>query len=129
MGFRNRRVSNQPTHSSVANATASNDRHGPRRCYAEVAEAMGYMLGRRAAFVRFLCGIAFEREAWLFAGSDRGSEHAAVMHTLIQTARLVGGDPQAWLADVLARITGRAVHRLDERLHWNSTGGPARLAA
>jgi len=47
--------------------------------------------------------MALGRKAWLFAGSDRGGERAAVMLTLIQTAKLNGVDPQAWLADVLAR--------------------------
>ena len=40
----------------------------------------------------------------MFAGSDRGGERAALMLTLIQTAKLNDVDPQAWLADVLARI-------------------------
>jgi hypothetical protein len=86
--------------------------------HAEVAKAMDYMLKRWSAFTRFLddgrvCltnnaaerelrGIALGRKSWLFAGSDRGGERAAVMYTLIQTARLNDVDPQAWLADVLA---------------------------
>ena len=41
------------------------------------------------------------------------------MFTLIQTAKLNGVDPQAWLADVLARIADHAIHRLDELLPWN----------
>ena len=53
---------------------------------------------------RELRGIALGRKSWLFAGSDRGGERAAVMLTLIQTAKLNDIDPQAWLADVLARI-------------------------
>jgi len=101
----------------------------------EVAKAMDYMLKRIGVFTRFLddgriClsnnaaertlrGIALGRKSWLFAGSDRGGERAAVMLTLIQTARLNDIDPQAWLADVLARIAGHAVHRLDELLPWN----------
>ena len=43
----------------------------------------------------------------------------AVMLTLIQTCRLHDVDPQAWLADVLARINDHAIHRLDELLPWN----------
>src|SRR5262249_49178080 len=66
---------------------------------------------------------------WLFAGSDRGGERAAVMYTLIQTARLNGVDPQAWLADVLARINDHNIHRLDQLLPWNWKAQPARLAA
>src|SRR5262249_19247059 len=47
-----------------------------------------------------LRGIALGRKSWLFAGSDRGGERAAVMYTLIQTARLNDVDPQAWLVNV-----------------------------
>ena len=101
----------------------------------EVAKAMNYMLKRIDAFTRFLhdgriCltnnaaerelrGIALGRKSWLFAGSDRGGERAALMLTLIQTARLNGVDPQAWLADVLARMNDHAIHRLDELLPWS----------
>jgi hypothetical protein len=75
------------------------------------------------------CEIALGRKSWLFAGSDRGGERAAVMYTLIQTARLNDVDPQAWLADVLARINDHNIHRLEELLPWNWKAGPARLAA
>ena len=68
---------------------------------------------------RALRGMALGRKAWLFAGSDRGGERAAVMFTLIMTAKLNDVDPQAWLADVLARIADHAIHRLDELLPWN----------
>ena len=64
-------------------------------------------------------GIALGRKAWLFAGSDRGGQRAAVMFTLIHTAKLNDVDPQAWLADVLARINDHNIHRLDEQLPWN----------
>ena len=103
--------------------------------HSDVAKAMNYMLNRWDTFTRFLqdgriCltnnaaeralrGIALGRKSWLFAGSDRGGERAAVMYTLIQTARLNDVDPQAWLADVLARINDHAIHRLDELLPWN----------
>ena len=108
----------------------------------EVAKAMDYMLKRIAVFTRFLedgriCltnnaaerelrGIALGRKSWLFAGSDRGGERAAVMLTLIQTAKLNDVDPQAWLADVLARINDHAIHRLDELLPWNWAAGAER---
>jgi hypothetical protein len=95
---------------------------------------MDYMLKRWAAFTRFLddgriCltnnaaeralrGIALGRKAWLFAGSDRGGERAALMYTLIQTARLNDIDPQAWLSDVLARINEHKITELDALLPW-----------
>ena len=85
---------------------------------------MDYILKRWPAFTRFLddgriClsnnaaerslrGIALGRKSWLFcAGSDRGGQRAAAMYSLVVTAKLNEIDPQAWLADVLARIAGR----------------------
>jgi hypothetical protein len=68
---------------------------------------------------RALRGIAIGRRAWLFAGSDRGGERAAAMFTLIETAKLNGVDPQAWLADVLRRINDHPAARLAELLPWN----------
>jgi hypothetical protein len=59
------------------------------------------------------------RKAWLFAGSDRGGHRAALMYTLIVTAKMNGVDSQAWLADVLARIAEHPSQRFDERLPWN----------
>lgn len=101
----------------------------------DVAKAMDYMLKRWSAFTRFLddgrvClsnnaaerglrGIALGRKSWLFAGSDRGGERAAAMYSLIVTAKMNNIDPQAWLADVLARIAGLPAHRLDDLLPWN----------
>ncbi len=78
---------------------------------------------------RALRGIALGRKSWLFAGSDRGGERAAVMYTLIQTARLNDVDPQAWLADVLARINDHKIQRLDQLLPWNWKTAAAKLAA
>jgi transposase len=113
--------------------------------HSEVAKAMDYMLKRWAPFTRFLddgriCltnnaaerelrGIALGRKSWLFAGSDRGGERAAVMYTLIQTAKLNGIDPQAWLADVLARINDHNIQRLDQLLPWNWKATANKLAA
>jgi transposase len=101
----------------------------------DLAKAMDYMLKRWPAFTRFLddgrvCvsnnaaerglrGIALGRKSWLFAGSDRGGQRAAAMYSLIVTAKMNDIDPQAWLADVLARIAGHPAHRLDELLPWN----------
>ena len=68
---------------------------------------------------RALRGFALGRKSWLFAGSDRGAERAAVMATLIMTAKLNDIDPQAWLADVLARIAALPQGRLYELLPWN----------
>ena len=59
------------------------------------------------------------RKSWLFAGSNRGGERAAVMYTLIGTAKLNDVDPQAWLADVLARIAEMPQTRLHQFLPWH----------
>jgi IS66 C-terminal element/Transposase IS66 family len=64
-------------------------------------------------------GIALGRKSWLFCGSDRGGERAAVMYSLIVTAKMNDIDPQAWLADVLARIAEHPVQKIDELLPWN----------
>ena len=96
---------------------------------------MDYMLKRIDAFTRFLAdgriclnnnaaeralrGIALGRKSWLFAGSDRGGERAAVMFTLIQSAKLNDVDSKAWLADVLARIADHKITDLAALLPWN----------
>ena len=101
----------------------------------DLAKAINYMLRRWHAFTRFLddgrvclsnnaaeralrC-VPLGRKAWLFAGSDRGGQRAAIVFSLIQTCRLNDVDPQAWLADVLARIADYPISRLDELLPWN----------
>jgi transposase len=110
----------------------------------DVAKAMDYMLKRWIAFTRFLddgriClsnnaaergvrGIALGRKSWLFCGSDRGGERAAVMYSLIVTAKMNDIDPQAWLADVLARIAEHPVQKLDELLPWNWRGSSAQIS-
>ena len=53
--------------------------------------------------------------------SDAGGERAAVFYSLIVTARLNNLDPQAWLADILARIADHPITRLHELLPWNWT--------
>ncbi len=101
----------------------------------DLAKAINYILKRSTAFNLFLedgcvClsnnaaerglrGIALGRRAWLFCGSDRGGDRAAMMYSLIVTAKMNDVDPQAWLTDVLARIASHPAHRLDELLPWN----------
>ena len=105
----------------------------------DLAKAINYMLRRWEAFTRFLddgrvcltnnaaeralrC-IPLGRKAWLFCGSDRGGQRAAVLYTLIQTCRLNNVDPQAWLADILTRIADHPASRLDDLLPWNWAAG------
>jgi transposase len=61
------------------------------------------------------------RKNWLFAGADTGGETLARAMTLIETAKLNGLDPQAYLADVLDRIHDHKINRLDELLPWDWT--------
>ena len=68
---------------------------------------------------RALRGIALGRKSWLFAGSERGGERAAFMYTLIISCKMNNIDPQAWMADVLARMPNITVSRLPELLPWN----------
>jgi IS66 C-terminal element len=63
--------------------------------------------------------IAIGRKNWTFAGSDAGGDRAAAIYTLIETCKMNDVDPQAWLADVLARLPDHPAHRLDELLPWN----------
>jgi transposase len=113
--------------------------------HAPIAKAMDYMLKRWSSFARFLddgriCisnnaaeralrSLALGRKSWLFAGSDRGADRAAIMYTLIQSAKLNGVDPQAWLADVLARINDHKVNDLAALLPWNWTDQASRKLA
>jgi hypothetical protein len=113
----------------------------------DLAKALDYALKRWSAFTQFLSdgrvcstnnaaeralrGVALGRKAWLFAGSDRGGERAAMMYALITTAKLNNVDPRAWLANVLARIADHPASGLDELLPWNwqRTQTPATVAA
>ena len=63
--------------------------------------------------------VALGRKNWLFAGSDAGGERAAIFYTIIRTAVLNGIEPEAYLRDVLTRIGGHPINRLDELLPWN----------
>ena len=83
-------------------------------------KAIEYSLGRWAALIRYIDDgelpidnnwlenrirpVALGRASWLFAGSDRAGRRAAVVMTLIQTARLHGLDPYPYLRDVLERL-------------------------
>jgi transposase len=63
--------------------------------------------------------VAIGRKNWTFAGSEGGGKAMAIAYTLIETAKLNGVDPQAWLTDVLARIADHKITRLDELLPWH----------
>jgi transposase len=101
----------------------------------DLAKAFRYGLSRWSSFTLFLDDgrvaidnnaaeralrpIGVGRRNWLFAGSDAGGETLARAMTIIETAKMNGLDPQAYLADVLDRIHDHMNPRLDELLPWN----------
>ena len=68
---------------------------------------------------RAMRGIALGRKNFLFMGSDGGGNAAAIAYTLIETAKLNGVDPQAWLTDVLTRIADHKITKLDALMPWH----------
>ena len=100
-----------------------------------LAEAIRYALTRWAGLTLFLEDgrveidsntverairpLALTRKNALFAGSDSGAEHWAVVASLIETCKLIGVEPRAYLTDVIARIVnGHPQSRLDDLLPW-----------
>jgi transposase len=111
------------------------EQHAKLSPHSQVAKAIAYSFNAWDALVRFLddgrlcltnnaaeralrC-IAVGRHNWTFAGSDAGGRRAAAIYTLIETAKLNDVDPQAWLADVLARLQDHPAKRIAELLPWN----------
>lgn len=100
-----------------------------------LAKAIGYASTRWTALTRYLDdgriemdnnaaerairGVALGRKNWLFAGSNAGGERAAAVYSLIETAKLNGVNPQAYLTEVIGRIARHPVNRVDELLPWN----------
>jgi hypothetical protein len=79
---------------------------------------------------RSLRGIAVTRKNFLFLGSNAGGERAAVLYTVLETAKLNGIDPEAYLADVIDRIAkGHPINQLSELLPWSGSRSAAKLAA
>src|ERR1700724_1766516 len=101
----------------------------------KLAEAIRYALSRWEGLTRFLDDgrieidsnvversirpIALNRKNALFAGSWGGGEQWAVIASLVETCKLNAVDPQAYLADAIARIvTGHPQSRIDDLLPW-----------
>lgn len=108
----------------------------------QLADAIRYALTRWAGLTLFLDDgrveldtnvverairpLALNRKNSLFAGSDGGAEHWAVIASLIETCKLIGVEPRAYLADVITRIVeGHLNSRLDELLPWAYSPTPA----
>nr|WP_256354421.1 IS66 family transposase [Variovorax sp. dw_308] len=101
----------------------------------EIAAAIGYSLTRWKALTRYvddgrieidnnaaeraLRGVSLGRKNYLFMGSDAGGERAAAIYSLVETVKLNGIDPEAYLRDVLTRIADHPINRIDELLPWN----------
>jgi len=110
----------------------------------DLAKAVRYTLSRWKALTRFLDDgrleidnnaaerairpLALGRKNYLFAGSDKGGERAAAIYSLIETAKLNGLDPEAYLRDVIARIADHSINRIGELLPWNWKDASAKLA-
>jgi transposase len=100
-----------------------------------LAKAIRYSLSRWTALTRYTTDgrlemtnnaverkirpLAMARKNYLFAGSDSGGIRAAAMHTLIESARMNGLDPEAYLHDVLTRIADHPINRIGKLLPWN----------
>ena len=101
----------------------------------ETAVAIHYALGRWPALMRYcedgsleidnnsaeraLRAVALGRKNYLFAGSDAGGERAAVIYSLLGSAKLNGIDPETYMTAVLRRIADHPINRISELLPWN----------
>jgi len=100
-----------------------------------LAAAFRYALNRREALTRFVTdgrleadnniaenamrAIALGRKNYLFAGSDTGGDRAAAIYTIIQTAKLNGVNPEAYLKNTLTKIAeGHPINRIVELMPW-----------
>jgi transposase len=111
----------------------------------DLAKAMRYTVSRQDALTHYIHdgrieidnnaversirGIALGRKNYLFAGSDAGGERAAAIYSLIETAKLNGIDPEAYLRDVLTRIADHPINRVAELLPWNYSIRPSQAQA
>jgi transposase len=60
-----------------------------------------------------------DRNNYCLAGTDRGSERASALYSLIGSAKLNGLDPESYLREVLTRIADHPIRRIEELLPWN----------
>jgi len=109
-----------------------------------LAQAIRYTMSRWTALTRYLADgrlqmsnnaaersirpLALGRKNYLFCGSDAGGQRAACLYTIIETAKMNAINPEAYLADVLARIADHPIRQIDALLPWrwapSQTAGP-----
>ena len=99
-------------------ACGRSDGHAARLQHTGGASANGSLAIDNNAAERAVKPVALGRKNWTFAGSEGGGKAMAVAYTLIETAKMNGVDPQAWLTDVLTRIADHKITRIDELLPW-----------
>jgi transposase len=103
----------------------------------QLAGAIRYALSRWASLTRYTTDgrlemtnnaaerairpLALGRKNWLFAGSDTGGDRAAIMYTLIETAKMNDLNPEAYLRDIIACIADHPINKIDQLLPWNFT--------
>ncbi len=103
--------------------------------HAEMAKAFTYMLKQWDALNEYcrngqveidnnigenaLRTVAVGRKNYLFFGSDRGGEAAAIIYSLLGTCKLNGVEPEGWLREVIGKINDWPSSRVDELLPWN----------
>ncbi len=137
----NARLKGRKTHSQPIIAAMKPWLEAQLRCLppkGSLAEAIRYTLNRWQALTRFLGDgrieldtnpverairpIALGRKNHMFAGSDKGGRRWAIICSLIETAKLNGVEPYAWLTDILDKMAnGHPNNRLDDLLPWNWT--------
>ena len=102
-----------------------------------LAQAIRYTLTRWKALTRYVAdgrlemsnnaaeramrSLALGRKNWMFGGSDAGGQRAACIYTIVETAKMHGLNPHAYLADILGRIADHPSRQLDALLPWNWT--------
>jgi transposase len=99
-----------------------------------LAEAIRYTLSRWTALTRYVTDGRLEisnnaaeramkppvlgRKNYLFCGSDAGGQRAACMYTIVETCKMNGINPQAYLTDIIGRIADHSIQKIDDLLPW-----------
>lgn len=100
-----------------------------------LAQALRYALSRWSSLTRYTTDgkleisnnaaerairpLAIGRKNWLFAGSDTGGDRAATIYTIIETAKMNGLEPEAYLRDIITRIADYPMKQIADLLPWN----------